>query len=231
VTVNLDKTAPVITSIHSPVANENGWHNSDATIIYSCEDNVSGITSCPDAVTISSEGEDKQNAQQISDLAGNIESISTTTSLDKTTPTITAQLQPAANSAGWNNSSVSISFTCADQLSGVEQCGDIITIDTEGVDQVVNGQVIDQAGNTFQLPVLVNIDRTPPSISATVSPAANDAGWHNSNVVISYTCVDALSCPSDQTINTEAQQQAVTQIVTDIADNSASIETVLNIVV
>ena len=37
------------------------------------------------------------------------------------------------------------------------------------------------------------IDHTPPEINSTISPAANDAGWHNTDVTVSYAVTDALA--------------------------------------
>ena len=53
-------------------------------------------------------------------------------------PTITATLEPPANAAGWNNTDVTVSFTCTDHLSGIESCTDSITVTTEGSGQVVS---------------------------------------------------------------------------------------------
>jgi len=89
-------------------------------------------------------------------------------------PTITATVEPPANTAGWNNSDVTVSFTCTDHLSGIESCTDPITVTTEGSGQVVSGTAVDLAGNTATVDVALNIDKTPPILSISVGAVVND---------------------------------------------------------
>ena len=42
--------------------------------------------------------------------------------VDNDRPLITASLSPPANAAGWNNTDVRVSFTCADATSGIARC-------------------------------------------------------------------------------------------------------------
>ena len=41
---------------------------------------------------------------------------------DVTPPTIVGSVAPAPNAAGWNNTAVTVTFTCADEYSGVASC-------------------------------------------------------------------------------------------------------------
>src|SRR5204863_6530182 len=116
----------------------------------------------------------------------------------KTPPTLTfGTPSPAPNAAGWNNSDVAVTFTAADNLSGVASTSPTspLSFTTEG--SSVNGSVTvtDSAGNTatFTSPA-VKIDKTPPTVTfGTASPAANAAGWNNTDVTLSFTSADALS--------------------------------------
>src|SRR5260370_20915563 len=61
------------------------------------------------------------------DKAGNTEDSSQpgktiTVKIDKTAPTISNTNAPGANSNGWNNTSVTVTFNCADALSGIQSC-------------------------------------------------------------------------------------------------------------
>ena len=59
------------------------------------------------------------------DKAGNAEAEKTVTVLiDRSAPTITHDLAPRPNRNGWNNTDVTVTFTCDDQagLSGVASC-------------------------------------------------------------------------------------------------------------
>src|SRR5262249_45646786 len=86
-----------------------------------------------------------------------------TVKLDKTPPRITGARNPASNTSGWNNTNVTVSFTCADTLSGVLSCSEPTTLAAEGANQSVTGTATDLAGNSMCTTVSgINIDKTPP---------------------------------------------------------------------
>ena len=47
-------------------------------------------------------------------------------------PTITALVSPMPNAAGWNNSNVTVSFTCADPIVGIASCASPVQLTAEG---------------------------------------------------------------------------------------------------
>ena len=63
-------------------------------------------------------------------------------------------------------------------------------------------------------PQVVRIGLPRPTIVASRSPAGNAAGWNNSDVVVSFTCVDPLSalsgCPAEVRVSAEGRDQSVT---------------------
>ena len=77
------------------------------------------------------------------------------------------------------------------------------------------------------------VDHTPPTITASVAPPPNAAGWHHQDVTVSFTCNDAGSgiaqCPAPVVISLEGAGQIVTGTATDRAGNSASVSINLNI--
>src|SRR5215831_7849110 len=131
--------------------------------------------------------------------------------VDNDPPTINATISPTPNAAGWNNTNVTVSFLCSDATSGVASCPAPVTVSTEGAGQVISGQAVDQAGNTASTSVTVNLDKTPPLISAVTSPAPNGARWNKSTVTVSFSCNDTLSgvsiCPSPVTVSGEGAGQ------------------------
>jgi hypothetical protein len=145
--------------------------------------------------------------------------------IDKTSPTIFHSLSPAPNANGWNKSDVTVHFVCDDALSGIESCTDDKVVATEGANQVVKGTALDRAGNSVDDPAQVSLDKTAPTIAASVDRAANANGWYNDNVVVSFVCGDALSgvdvCPGDQTLG-EGGNQSASGTATDAAGNTAS---------
>ncbi|MBI2874209.1 MAG: hypothetical protein HYY09_03905 [Firmicutes bacterium] len=51
----------------------------------------------------------------------------------------------------------------------------------------------DPAGNTITVSWTFIVDATPPQTTATVSPAANAAGWNNGDVDVTFNAIDTLS--------------------------------------
>ena len=113
--------------------------------------------------------------------------------LDTTPPTITAAQTPAANVAGWNNTSVTVTFSCADesQGSGLASCTPPVTISTEGQGQTVTGTAVDNAGNTSTTTATVNIDKTVPVASN--STLSTPLVLFSANMTMNANATDALS--------------------------------------
>lgn len=152
---------------------------------------------------------------------------------DNDPPTITARADPPANGNGWNNTNVTVTFTCSDATSGIASCTAPVTVADEGAGQVVTGTAVDKAGNTATTSVRLSIDKTPPSVTATASPPANGNGWNNTDVTVGFACTDTLSgvdaCPAAVTVTTEGAGQSVTQTAVDRAGNQASASVTLSI--
>ena len=232
-TINIDKTAPVISTEQQPQPNANGWNATPVTVNFICSDALSGIKECPSAALINTEGIAQLVSGTASDKAGNTATTSTTINLDTTKPTINYTLTPIPNAAGWNNTDVLISFICADALSGIESCTPPITVVTEGSNQLFTGTAVDKAGNSSTVSVALDIDKTLPIINSLATPAANANGWNNSDVIVDFTCSDNLSgiasCSPSQTVITEGANQLITGTAVDVAGNSANSVVTLNI--
>jgi hypothetical protein len=119
---------------------------------------------------------------------------------DTTPPTITAVAAPPANANGWNNTTVNVSFTCADSGSGIATCPATVVATTEGANQVVSGTAIDKAGNKAAASVTLNIDKTAPAVTATAAPPSNADGWNREPVVVTFAATDALSGVAPDTL-------------------------------
>lgn len=226
VNVLVDESAPTITYDFNSLANTFDWHNSDVTISFDCMDALTLIISCTDDVTVSTEGADQDVIGNAEDEAGNTASDTVTLNIDKTDPIIAANVDQSPNINGWNNTDVTVSFDCNDALSGVQSCTLPITASTEGAGQSVSGTAVDYADNTAGIIAMLNIDKTAPSISYSISPAANSNGWHNGAVTITFSCDDTLSgvdtCTPPVTVSTEGENQVVTGAAVDMAGNSAT---------
>src|SRR5204862_6174161 len=135
------------------------------------------------------------------DKAGNVSTSATVTgiNIDQTAPVIQdcailgdnicATFGTSPYTGTWTNQDVTINFYCSDKLSGLDGSPSApTTMKGEGANQSVTGTCTDQAGKPASLIVAnINIDKTPPTITANRTPAANAAGWNNSNVTVSFT--------------------------------------------
>ncbi|MGB8019936.1 MAG: hypothetical protein WCF04_01770, partial [Candidatus Nanopelagicales bacterium] len=208
-----DTTPPVSSANAAPAPTAAGWNNTAVAVTVEAQDEAGGSglqliayaasgastfadssPTSPATVPVTNEGTTLVT-YFASDVAGNQESKkSLQVRIDQAVPTITGSRTPAANAAGWSNAGVTASFLCADGLSGIATCTLPQTFTTEGSDQSALGMATDRAGNSAATTVAgINLDLTPPTITGAAAPAPNAAGWNNSNVVVTFTCTDALS--------------------------------------
>jgi hypothetical protein len=224
-TVSIDKTAPTIVANHDPDANGDGWNNTPVHVSFACVDAVSAVASCLGETTVTTDGKDQTVTGTATDLAGNTASIPTTVSIDTVPPSTDATRSPLANSAGWVNTPVTVSFACFDALSGVKNCPAPAQIN-EGANQSATGTAIDAAGNTSAAASVtgVNVDITPPTITGAAISSPNADGWYAGDVTIHWTCDDNLSdvpaCPADTPVTGETDHGGASAIATDAAGNS-----------
>ena len=152
--------------------------------------------------------------------------------VDNDPPIISASISPLPNAAGWNNSNVTVSFTCSDKTSGVAFCPAPISLTTEGANQVISGTAMDLAGNAAMASVTVNLDETPPNIFGVINPPPDAAGYNSSAVTVNFTCTDAISGVASCSLPVSISNEGTTQVpgmVTDIAGNAASVIITVNI--
>ncbi len=229
VTVKRDATAPTISGSAAPAPNGNGWNNTDVTVSFECTDGGSGVGSCGPNQTLSGEGPGQSATGTATDNAGN--SASTTVSginIDKTAPAADPTASPPPNSNGWNNADVTVNWNWEDTGgSGIDtgNCTTSTTSSGEG-ELTLGASCSDGAGNTGNASHVVRIDKTAPTISGSASPAANAAGWNNTDVTVSFACADAgsgvASCGPDQTLSSEGAGWSAEGEAIDNADNRAS---------
>jgi hypothetical protein len=112
---------------------------------------------------------------------------------DTTPPEIAAERRPAPNPAGWNNTDVTVTFTCSDRV-GVASSSDAAVVSTEGAGQSRIGTCTDAAGNTATVSSgEINIDKTAPAVTGTPSRQPNAHGWYNGPFDVVWTGADPLS--------------------------------------
>src|SRR5665648_688472 len=122
-----------------------------------------------------------------------------TVEVDITKPVITGSRDPLPNSFGWNNTDVTVSFSCVDtnpvkfafKINTV--AGKTLTKEGKNQSATNTGVLIDAAGNTAD-PVTVsniNIDKTPPKVTITL-PGTGEYVL-NQSILATWSAADALS--------------------------------------
>ena len=241
VTIKRDTVPPVVVGTLAPLANANGWNNTNVTAHFTGTDATSGFGSCTADQLLTTEAAGQMASGTCTDLAGNTSAVLTLSgiNIDKTAPTVTASRSPLPGTGGWNNTPVTVSVTGTDSLSGVAAngCSAPVTLSTDGAGQMGSGSCTDRAGNSASASISgINIDRTPPTAKATTTPAPNTAGWNNTNVTVSFTGTDSLtgsgvaSCTPNIVIGVEGAGVNASGTCTDVAGNvSAAATATLNI--
>ena len=161
---------------------------------------------------------------------------SVTIKRDATPPVLTwGAANPAANSAGWNTTDVSFSFTTDDATSGVGGSSHpspaLVPFDGPGVTTQVTAW--DNAGNeaTFSTPP-VNIDRVAPVVNYLVSGTPGNDGWYTSDVQVVWQVFKApenilaqTGC-QNSTVNTDTSGVTFSCIVASGAGTTSSSVTI-----
>ena len=200
--VSLDRTAPMIAGSTTRLANSRQWFNAPVTVRFTCTDMLSGVSSCTNDVTVTTEGSGQVVSGNATDAAGNTAAATVSgINIDVTAPAITGQATVAANAAGWFHGPVTIHWTCTDSGSRVGSCpGDTIK-STDGFAQQVTGVAVDNAGNQTTGTVTgINIDQFAPTV--TVTGIANGATYPLSSV-------PTAGCSSSDTLSGVATASTV----------------------
>lgn len=183
--VEIDMTAPTIESSQDPAKNGEGWNKQNSvTVSFICGDSLSGVASCTDAQTVTAEGTTYVSGDAV-DNTQNSNTISHPVSIDRTAPSISGSQSPAKNASGWNNTDVTVNFTCDDDRSGVVSCPASESFG-QGAGQSVTRSVSDRADNSASTTVSgINVDKAAPTTSSNAP-----SGWQNNDFNLVFTAND-----------------------------------------
>ena len=104
---------------------------------------------------------------------------------------------PGPNAAGWNNTDVTVQFTCVATRSGWSNTGMPVTLTDEGADQSVTGTCTSLTGAMSMTEGPINIDKTPPVVTY-----GGNLGTYTPDQTVNITCsatddlsgVDSTTC-------------------------------------
>ena len=227
-TIRIDTVAPVTKASYSPAPGSSGWNNTPVTVTLSATDNLSGVnlidywldnagagTYYNGPFSISTTGKHTVYFQS-TDNAGNVEAVKKLdVKVDVTPPVTVATPSPAANSNGWNKSTVKVTLSATDVGSGVANttywldnpnCSVIpfkgfalcqtytapFSVSATGKHTVYFNSV-DKAGNVETTKTLaVNIDEAAPVTKASLG-GVQVGSVYQSTVTVTLTVSDDLS--------------------------------------
>ena len=223
--INIDKTAPNISFVSRTAANANGWNNTNVTVNWSCSDSVSGATNANVNQIIGAEGLNQSSTGVCEDNAGNFASNTQNgINIDKTAPVISFVSRTLANANGWNNSNVTINWSCSDALSGAVSSNDSRIVSAEGVNLSATGTCADNADNSASnLQTGINIDKIAPTLAPIVSPNPvflNGTATAAANASDALSGIASQSCAATDTATVGSKTAACT--ATDNAGNTAN---------
>jgi hypothetical protein len=237
--INIDRTAPVVTGVLPAGRNAAGWYRGDVTVGFSCVDPVladgtsgSGVAACPSDILVKGDGANQSvTSAPATDVAGNASDGKKVNgiNIDGHAPQTTADNQCTATNAFCKGSTATVVLSSSDVgPSGVKEIHYTIN---GGADQVAAGAsktlsiptdgtghatftyyAVDNAGNVEPTNTGgLDYDNVAPTVTHTVTPAANAAGWNNGNVTVHFDAKDtdpgsgvvASSVTPDVTINAE----------------------------
>ncbi|HEX7310587.1 MAG TPA: hypothetical protein VF232_05355, partial [Gaiellaceae bacterium] len=193
-TFKIDKTPPTATASAGRAADTNGWYNHALTVSFSGTDATAEIASCSSPVDYS--GPNSANAVvngSCTDNAGNVGTASLPFNYDDTPPTATASASRAADTNGWYNHPLTVSFSGSDATAGLNACSTPVGYSTDNASATVSGTCTDNAGNVTTASKPLKYDSTPPTATATGSRPADTNGWYNHPLTVNVTGSDTTA--------------------------------------
>ena len=237
--IKIDRTAPSITGLVPAGKNAAGWYRGDVVVGFNCSDPTlgdgtagSGVASCPSDVLLKGDGANQSvTSAPAADKAGNASAGKTVTgiNIDGHEPQTTADNQCSATNGYCTGSTANVVLTSTDVgPSGVKEIHyainggseQVATAATKTVSVPLDGTgtaavtyyAVDNAGNTEPAnQVALKYDNIAPTVTHTVTPAANADDWNNSDVTVHFEAKDtdpgsgvvASSITPDVIANTE----------------------------
>ncbi|MGN6431107.1 MAG: hypothetical protein ACTHNB_10320 [Gaiellaceae bacterium] len=221
-----DSNGPSVTASPDRQPDSNGWYNHALTVSFSGTDATSGMDSCATSKTYSAPDDSAATVSgTCTDKAGNVGSVLFGLKYDSTAPLVTATPGRSADSNGWFNHPLAVSFSGTDGMSGIDSCvGPQTYSGPDNGTASVNGTCQDKAGNIGTAAFPLAYDSTAPDASATLGRGPDANGWYDKPVTVSFGGTDRTSgiasCTAQKTYTgPDTGSAAVSGSCTDVAGN------------
>jgi len=242
--LNIDTSSPRISYTAIPAANSLGWNNGDISIKFACEDDLSGVMSCPAEISLAAEGTGISTAAKAVDYAGNFAQAAVSgLKIDRMPPASNIELSGSQRN-GWYSGPVTVTIASTDELSGVKEILYVLDNSTPAVysaplviagdgEHTIKYYAADNADNLEGYKSAgFRIDAAAPSVGYRQAPPQNAAGWNNTAVEIVFVGTDTMSgieACSSATVTLEGQGIPVPGWCRDLAGNVAYATATVNI--
>jgi hypothetical protein len=252
--LRIDRTAPVVTGAPTTRPNSDGWYKDSVTVDFTCTDprladgtTGSGVASCPTSALLTGDGAGQSvTSDGATDLAGNHGAGATVggINIDGRAPSTTSNNTCTAVNGWCTGSTADVLLTATDQagLSGVKEIHYVVD---GGAEQVAGGAsatasvplsgsgagtvrywAVDRAGNVEQAnSVALKWDNIAPTVTHTLSPAANADGWTRADTTVTFSAKDddrgsgVASVTDPVTLTGETAGTTVSGSAADVAGN------------
>lgn len=231
--VMIDKSGPSASlAVIAGTAGTNGWYVSNVTVDTAGSDSQGPVTCTADQV-ISAEGTSVVNGSCTNQAGMTTNTAPLSVMIDKTAPTnVIGQAARPADSNGWYNHAVMVTFSGQDALSGIAGCTSTNYSGPDSSSASVAGSCTDNAGNSTNSSFSLKYDATAPVLNPTVSPnpvTLNGSATASANATDNLSGVASKSCGAVDS-STEGQH-TVNCTASDFAGNSASASASYSVVV
>lgn len=236
-----DTSAPVISYQLTPSepAGAEGWHTGDVTLSWSVTEEESPetlvLTGCQDRSITADQAPTRYTCSASSE-GGTAAEQAVTIQRDGTGPLVSYDGVSAGTlgSNGWYITPVTVSFTATDAHSGPSSTSRSVTSTTDGAGVVLASPAFtDRAGNTTAAGAVTSpafkIDTQAPNApTASIDPAPNGLGWHNTDATVSFSPAGdngpsgVAACTADVTVDSESAGRTVSGTCTDAAGNESA---------
>jgi Tol biopolymer transport system component len=157
--------------------------------------------------------------------------------------TSSAAISTVPNAAGWNNADVTVTISAAGGSGGLQisytlsgaQTGTSsvvgstasVTVSAEGMTTLTYVAQDASGAKSGEQTLTIKLDKTPPAVTTTRTPAPNASGWNNTDVRVSFDATDARSgvdgeAGLDVLLTEEGAGQVAMATFTDLAGNSTT---------
>ena len=177
-------------TVTSGTQGNNGWYTTPVTVKIDVENATD--TTCPVVKTFNTSS-DVLTCSATDGQATN--NFSLQFKIDSTPPAVTsASVSRPADSNGWYNHAVTITFVGTDSGSGIASCTSVTYSGPDSSTATVGGVCTDNAGNKSSAGAFaIKYDSTPPTVTASPARAPDDNGWYSHAVGVAFAGTDAMS--------------------------------------